>query len=189
MNPSETSSSQSVVFDPVQHDTTRMQALHEAGVTILCRRCRSPFIIALTHEEAARHKVHPGIYCSQNHSHFQALVELHTDFWERFNKWWDTINRSTIIVLGDHTIDLSKYKVYIDRNIHGTGARFQHLAPPNSVYTRLPAGTHTIVVREYDVKKPDRLQSNTLQIPLQDDEQITIHATLRDGQIILTSSA
>src|SRR5262245_56332143 len=94
-------------------------------------------------------------------------------FWEKFNKEWDARNRSTIIVRGDDSLDLSAYKVYINRNVHGTGARFADLAPPNSVYSRLQAGVYSVVVREHDVSKPDRLESNTLEIQIRDDEQIT----------------
>jgi hypothetical protein len=40
-------------------------------------------------------------------------------FWDKFNKDWDATNRSIIIVRGDDSLDLSAYKVYINRNIHG----------------------------------------------------------------------
>jgi len=106
-------------------------------------------------------------------------------FWEEFNKEWDATNRSTIIVRGDDSLDLSAYKVYINQNVHGTGARFADQAPPNSVYSRLQAGVYSVVVREHDVRKPDRLESNTLEIQIRDDEQITIRVSLRDGRILL----
>jgi len=106
-------------------------------------------------------------------------------FWEKFYKNWDAENRSTIIVRGDDSLDLSAYKVYINRNIHGTGARFADLAPPNSVYSRLRAGAYSVVVRENDTKKVGRLESNTLEIQIRDGEQIVVRVSLRDGRIVL----
>ncbi|MDZ8056234.1 MAG: hypothetical protein RMX68_012975 [Aulosira sp. ZfuVER01] len=109
-------------------------------------------------------------------------------FWEKFNKEWDAANRSTLIVQGDTSLvgGICAYKLYINRNVYGTGARFAHLAPPNSVYTRLKAGNYSVVLREHNVSKPDRMESNTLHIEIRDDEQITIRASLQDGQIILS---
>ncbi|WP_395743659.1 hypothetical protein [Prosthecobacter sp.] len=107
-------------------------------------------------------------------------------FWEEFNKKWDATNRSTIILRGDDSLDLSDYKVYINRNVHSTGARFADLAPPNSVYSRLQAGIYTVVVRERDIKKAARLESNTVEIQIQADEQIAIRVSLRAGRILLS---
>jgi hypothetical protein len=108
-------------------------------------------------------------------------------FWEKFNKKFDAINRSTLIVKSDSSLidGISAYKLYINQNVHGTGARFAHLAPPNSVYTKLKAGFYTIVLREYDVSKPDRKESNILQIEICDDEQIMIRASQQNEQLIL----
>ncbi|OCQ91952.1 hypothetical protein BCD64_26220 [Nostoc sp. MBR 210] len=113
-----------------------------------------------------------------------------TSFWEKFNKEWDAINRSTLIFLGDASLvgGISAYKLYINRNIHATGMRFAHLAPPNSIYVRLKAGVYTVVLREYDAMKPDRRESNVLNIDIHDNEQIIICASLRDGQLILSFS-
>jgi hypothetical protein len=110
-------------------------------------------------------------------------------FWKKFNKEWDATNRSTIIVRGDDSLDLSAYKVYINQNIHTTGTRFADLAPSNSVYSRLQGGVCTVVVREPDARKPDRLESNRLEIQIGDDEQIIIRASLRDGHILLTQDS
>jgi hypothetical protein len=177
--------SHTVIFDPARHGTVQVIELHQSGVTFLCPHCRSPFIVALTHEEAHRHKIHPGVYCSLDRKHFTMMLELRSGFWEEFYKEWDATNRSTIIVRGDESLDLSAYKVYINRNVHGTGARFADLAPPNSVYSRLPAGVYSVVVREHDPRKPDRIESNTIEIRIRDDEQITIRVSLREGRILL----
>jgi hypothetical protein len=106
-------------------------------------------------------------------------------FWEEFYKEWDAVNRSTLIVRGDDSIDMRAYKVYINRNIHGTGSRFAHLAPPNSVYTQLSAGVYSVVVREYDVGKVDRMESNTLQLHIRDDERVLVRVALLNGRILL----
>jgi hypothetical protein len=106
-------------------------------------------------------------------------------FWNKFNKEWDAMNRSAIIVRGDALLQLSEYKLYIDGNVHGTGARFAALAPPNSVYCRLQAGVHRVVLREKDVRKLDRLESNTIEVEIHDDEQIAIRASLQNGELFL----
>jgi hypothetical protein len=109
-------------------------------------------------------------------------------FWDNLDKEWDAINRSILVVQGDSSLieDISAYKLYVNGNVHGTGGRFAHLAPPNSVYTRLEAGVYRIVLREYDASKPNRIESNTLYINIRDDEQIAIRASLQEGQLILS---
>jgi hypothetical protein len=59
------------------------------------------------------------------------------------------------------------------------------LASPNSVYVRLKAGVYSVILREYDARKPDRMESNILHVKIHDNEQITIRASLLDGQLIL----
>lgn len=110
------------------------------------------------------------------------------DFWKKFDEEWDAKNRSTLIVQGDTSLhgDISAYKLYINRNVHRTGARFTHLAPQNSVYVRLKAGFYSVILREHDVKKPNRMESNSLNIEIQNDEQIMIQASLIEGQLILS---
>jgi hypothetical protein len=110
------------------------------------------------------------------------------DFWKKFDREWDVINHSTLIVQGDTALteNISAYKLYINGNIHGMGKRFIHLAPPNSIYVRLKAGGYRIVLREYDAWKPDRMESNTLSIEIHHDEQIMIRASLREGQLVLS---
>jgi hypothetical protein len=109
------------------------------------------------------------------------------DFWEKFNQEWDATHRSTLVVQGDVSLtdDISAYKLYINRNVHGTGARFAHLAPPNSVYVRLKAGVYSLILREYDARKSDRIESNILHVNIRDNEKITIRASLLDEKLIL----
>ena len=114
-----------------------------------------------------------------------SLPYIKTDFWERFNEWSDATYRSVIVVRGDGSLRLADYKVYINRNIHRTPYRFEEFSPPNSVYDRFAAGTHTVVVREFNVKTANRLESNKLEFELRDEQKITILATLRNGCILL----
>jgi hypothetical protein len=109
-------------------------------------------------------------------------------FWEKLEKEWDETHRATLVILGDLSLvdGLSAYKLYINGNIHRTAIRFEHLAPPNSIYVRLKAGVHRVVLREYEVTKPDRMESNTLYIEIHDNEQIAIRASLQDGQLMLS---
>jgi hypothetical protein len=109
-------------------------------------------------------------------------------FWENFDKEWDAINRATLIVQGDASLvnGISAYKLYINRNIYKTGSRFDRLAPPNSIYVRLKAGVYSIVLREYDARKPNRIESNMLHIEIHDNELIKIRVSLQDEQLILS---
>lgn len=106
-------------------------------------------------------------------------------FWKKFHEKRDVLTRSTLVVRGDDSLDLSAYKVYINRNIHRTGERFAELAPPNSVYSRVEAGVYTVVVLESEVRKANRLESNTLEIQIKDDEQVVIRASWREGRLFL----
>jgi hypothetical protein len=110
------------------------------------------------------------------------------NFWKKFYQEWDATNNSTLIVQGDISLteEIFAYKLYINGNIHRTAVRFISLAPPNSIYVRLKAGGYRIILREYDARKVDRMESNTLLIEIQYDEQILIRASLRDGQLVLS---
>jgi hypothetical protein len=90
------------------------------------------------------------------------------------------INSSTIIVRADSSLigGISSYKVYVNGYIHGTGARFDDIAPPNSVYTRVPSGNYRLLFREFDQHKPNRLESNVFEFSLGEGEQITIWASI-----------
>ncbi|EDY15755.1 hypothetical protein CfE428DRAFT_2903 [Chthoniobacter flavus Ellin428] len=65
-----------VIYDSKQHSIVSIIELHKRGEELLCRWCHSPLIIALTHEEANKHKVHPGVFCSRNRKHLTILAEL-----------------------------------------------------------------------------------------------------------------
>lgn len=108
-------------------------------------------------------------------------------FWDKLEKEWDQIYRSTIIVYGDETLidGIKNYKVYINGNIHGTPIRFEEIAPLNSILTKVEAGNYRIVIREFEVNKINRLESNTLNITLKDEEKIVIRASFFDNQLKL----
>lgn len=60
--------------------------LDARGVPVLCWRCGSRLLFALSPEQAARVPVHPGIYCTADAEHLSILVETQRDpsFWDRF---------------------------------------------------------------------------------------------------------
>lgn len=99
----------------------------------------------------------------------------------------DATHRSTIIVRGDASLTggMDAYKVYFNGFIHRTGALYREIAPPNSVYTRVPAGEYRVIVREYDHRKADRLETNQLNLSIADEEQITLRVSRRNGKLCL----
>ena len=112
-------------------------------------------------------------------------------FWDKFNAKFDQINRSTIIVRADDSLvgGIRAYKVYVNGFIHyHTPHRFSGVAPANSVYIWVAAGTYRMVVREYDARKPSRLESNPVELTLRDDEEVTLWVRLQGGQIVLSTA-
>ena len=66
----------SVIYDSKQHNIVSIIELHNRGVELLCRWCHSPLIVALTREDANKHKVHPGVFCPLDRKHLTILAEL-----------------------------------------------------------------------------------------------------------------
>ncbi len=75
------------VYDPATTSIEELVALHHKGVVILCPKCRAPLTFAMEEEPAARHRVHPGIYCLSNPDHFTCIMDFQRkdDFWKQFN--------------------------------------------------------------------------------------------------------
>jgi hypothetical protein len=64
---------------PIVYDESRemRSRLYEKdGQKFLCPKCRAELIIALDVEAIAKHKVHPGVYCSRFPNHFFEMHEL-----------------------------------------------------------------------------------------------------------------
>jgi hypothetical protein len=108
-------------------------------------------------------------------------------FGQYFGDIFDRLNRSTLIVQGDIILfgGIESYKIYIDGNIHRTGSRFVDIAQPNSMYTRIAAGTHDIIIRDLHYQQIDRLESNKITVQLNDGEQVLIWASIDRGNLII----
>ena len=109
-------------------------------------------------------------------------------FEQYFDDIFDRSNRCTLIVRGEISLigGMNLYKVYVNGNIHITGSRFADLAPSNSIYTRIPAGTHEIVIREFDHRKTDRLESNKINLELHEGDEVLLWASLDRENLILS---
>jgi hypothetical protein len=64
------------VYDGSKQALQKLPELVRQGVKIVCPKCGSELIVALDAEGAARHKVHPGVYCSKNPKHFFEMHEI-----------------------------------------------------------------------------------------------------------------
>lgn len=81
--------------------------------------------------------------------------------------------------------ELWSWSVYINGNVHRRG--------PGSTrrdslkwYATLPKGEHRIVIREAGSTRSDRLESNTLFFAINDQLEILINVSFREGGIVLS---
>ncbi len=95
-------------------------------------------------------------------------------------------NCSGIEVAGDHTLEMSAFSVYIDRYVRGTGAMDSELSPQNGIFARVHPGAHTIRLRDADIHKPDRRESNLLTVEISPLHRIVISAALTETGLHLT---
>jgi len=58
------------------NDYKELCQLHELGHQLVCEKCNSELIVALTQEEANNLGVIPGIYCPVDSKHFHIHVYL-----------------------------------------------------------------------------------------------------------------
>ncbi len=107
--------------------------------------------------------------------------------WKHFEQDWDALNCASLVVSADQTVPhgIQGYRVYVNGNVHGTPPRFSHLAPANAIYTRLQPGAYRVVVREADYTKPDRAESNLLNVQAQKDKTLTLKLVLLDSALKL----
>ncbi|WP_426318768.1 hypothetical protein [Pseudoduganella sp. R-43] len=89
-----------------------------------------------------------------------------------------------VLCAEDALFGLSKFSIYIDGNGHRTPPRLKHLASPSLEIIPVEPGKHRIVVREADVRKPDRAESNTEHFELASGEE-AIFALQLDGEALL----
>lgn len=107
-------------------------------------------------------------------------------------KWfltdWDEENSASLTVRTDHSIseEFSCFKVYVNGYIHGTPPGFSHLAPVNGIYTRFKPGSYRVIVRETEISKPNRAESNTVIIEVEKDSSTTLVLSLIGGSLELS---
>jgi hypothetical protein len=84
-------------------------------------------------------------------------------------------------------INIADYRIYIDGNIHGTAVFDEK--PTNGQYIRLPPKEHKVVVRDADVNKPDRKESNTMCFTLSDKQELKLIIELQNNNLVLSASS
>lgn len=82
--------------------------------------------------------------------------------------------------------DWTGFKIYVDGNVHRTPPRLGHQASPSLEVIPIEPGTHRIVVRESDARKPNRGESNTAHFELGQGEEAEFTLQLKDGALLLT---
>jgi hypothetical protein len=83
-------------------------------------------------------------------------------------------------------LSIGAVKIYVDGNIHRTPQRLSHLATPRLEVIPLVPGAHRIVVREFDMHKPNRAESNTVFIELAHGEEATLVVQFLAGSLTLS---
>ncbi len=84
-------------------------------------------------------------------------------------------------------INIADYKIYINGNIHGT-ATFDE-KPVNGQYVRLVPKEYKVIVRESDVNKPDRKESNTMCFTLKDKQEMKLVVVLQNNNLVLSAAS
>lgn len=84
-------------------------------------------------------------------------------------------------------INIADCKIYINGNIHGTAVFDEN--PTNGQYIRLAPKEHKVVVREADVNKPDRKESNTMCFTLKDKQEMKLIVKLQNNNLVLSAAS
>jgi len=66
----------SYIYEGTPESLGLVEQLHAKGVRILCPKCNSELLVALTIEVANQHKVHTGIYCLVDTNHVGEIIEI-----------------------------------------------------------------------------------------------------------------
>lgn len=102
--------------------------------------------------------IHPGSYCPNGCT--QILRNYGSgDLFKKLDEEFEKTHTVKVLV---HSCleDINVYKIYIDGNIHRT--RVKDSAPEGTVLVWLEPGEHRIVVRESEVNKANRFESQTI---------------------------
>jgi len=84
---------QRVVYDGSSVSLKTVLEVNRNGGDVLCPKCGTPLLIAVSMVEARSKGIHPGIFCPQDetHVHTTFYTNEHASFWEEFDKELDTI--------------------------------------------------------------------------------------------------
>jgi hypothetical protein len=82
---------------------------------------------------------------------------------------------------------LWSWKIYVDGDVHGRGPG-SNRKDETPWYASLLAGPHRLVVREPDVKRQERKESNTLHFTVQDQTEIVVDVSYKEGTMLLELS-
>ncbi len=81
-------------------------------------------------------------------------------------------------------VKIADYKIYINGNIHSTAVFDEKSA--NGQYIRLPPKEYKVVIREADVNKSDRKESNTMCFTLKDKQEMKLILELQNNNLVLS---
>jgi hypothetical protein len=131
--------------------------------------------------------IHAGEYCP-NGCTFTLTNYGSRDLWERLEKDFEKTHSCSVTVTGNATLPhpLSSYNVYIDGNV--ARPRRKDIWPNHEEFVRLLPGDHRIVVRERDVKKVNRLESNTLWFTASEGVLLRFEVGMSNGYLTLIQS-
>nr|WP_320166015.1 hypothetical protein [uncultured Methylophaga sp.] len=102
--------------------------------------------------------IHPGRYCPNGCT--QMLRNYGSgDLFKKLDEKFERTHTVKVLVYSGFT-DIKEFKIYIDGYICGT--RVKDDAPEDTVMVLLEPGEHRIIVRENDVKKANRFESQTI---------------------------
>lgn len=77
------------------------------------------------------------------------------------------------------------WKVYVDGNIRNRGPGSTR-KEPLKWYDTLLNGNHRVVIRQWDHTALNRIESNTLQLLIENQHEVIVDVAFVDGRIILT---
>lgn len=93
---------------------------------------------------------------------------------------------SAVEVVGDATLRIEDYRVYVDRYVRSAGGIDSDFAVHNSVFARVEPGIHTIIFRDKDFRDPNRRESNLVTSDIPAHQRIVLRAGLTEQGLALT---
>jgi len=138
--------------EPIFEATPKMTTKHE----IMAFAQSAPFYKGT--DVAKVGWIHPGSYCPNGCT--QILKNYGSgDLFKKMDEKFERTHTVKVLV-NSCLVDINEYKIYIDGNVHRT--RVKDKAPVGTVLVWLEPGEHRIVVRESEVNKTNRFESQTI---------------------------